>query len=66
MNLDLGYRFLIRDTNLSILPKLNVGRFFSTSSCDYTGPASQVGVKCDQQSVVNNYIYAGINLGLDF
>ena len=66
LNIDLGYRFPIRDTNISIMPEVNIGKFFSSSSCDYISPASQVGASCDQESDVDAYIFAGVNVGIGF
>lgn len=66
LNIDLGYRFPIRDTNISIMPEVNLGKFFSSSSCDYTAPASLVDASCDQESDVDLYIFAGVNVGVAF
>jgi len=66
VNFDLGYRYQIHETNISIMPEIDFGKFFSSSSCHYTAPASQIGVNCDQESVVNGYIFAGVTVGLSF
>lgn len=66
LNIDLGYRFPIRDTNVSIMPEVNLGKFFSSSSCDYTAPASLVGTACDQNSDVEAYLFAGVSVGVAF
>jgi hypothetical protein len=66
LNFDIGYRYLIEQTNISIIPRIDFGKFFSSSSCHYTAPASQIGVPCDQESVVNGYIFAGVVIGLTF
>lgn len=66
LNIDLGYRFPIRDTNVSIMPEVNIGKFFSDSSCDYTAPASLVGTACDQNSDVEGYLFAGVTVGVAF
>lgn len=66
VNIDLGYRFPIQDTNISIMPEVNLGKFFSSSSCNYTAPASRVGTSCDQTSEVNYYIFAGVTVGVAF
>ncbi len=66
VNVDLGYRFPIRDTNISLMPEVNLGKFFSSTSCDYTAPASLVGASCDQESDVDLYIFAGVNVGITF
>ncbi|HEY0720707.1 MAG TPA: autotransporter outer membrane beta-barrel domain-containing protein [Gammaproteobacteria bacterium] len=66
LNFDLGYRLPLGDTNVALMPKVNLGKFFSSSSCNYTAPASRVGAPCDQKSEVNNYIFAGVTLGFAF
>lgn len=66
LNVDLGYRFPIRATNVSIMPEIDLGKFFSSSSCEYTAPASQVGAQCDQKSEVNYYIFAGVAVSIAF
>lgn len=67
LNFDIGNRTRIRGTNISImLPDINFGKFFSTSSCDYTAPASMVGTPCNQKSEVNAYLFIGIGLGVAF
>jgi hypothetical protein len=66
VNIDLGYRFPMRDSNVSIMPEVNIGKFFFSSSCDYTAPASVVGAACDQKSEVNYYIFAGLSVGVGF
>jgi hypothetical protein len=66
VNIDLGYRIPIRGTNVSIMPEVNIGKFFMSSSCDYTAPASQVGTACDQNSVVEGYAFAGVSVGVAF
>ena len=64
LNIDLGYRFPIRDTNISLMPEVNLGKFFSSSSCVYTVPASQISAPCGQESDVDLYIFAGVNVGI--
>lgn len=66
LNFDLGYRYAIQDSNIAIMPEVNLGKFFSSTSCDYTAPASLVGSSCDEESVVNYYIFAGITLAVAF
>jgi hypothetical protein len=66
LNIDLGYRFPIRDTNISIMPEVNIGKFFMSTSCDYTAPASQVGAACEQTSDVEGYLFAGVSVGVAF
>ena len=66
VNLDLGYRMQLRDSNISIMPEINLGKFFTSSSCNYTAPASMVGNSCEENSEVEGYLFAGITLGLAF
>lgn len=66
LNFDIGYRYQIKETNISLMPEIDFGKFFSSSSCDYTAPAPQIGVHCDQESVVNGYIFAGVTIGFTF
>lgn len=66
LNVDLGYRIQLRDTNISIMPEVNLGKFFTSTSCDYTAPASLVGTPCDQNSDVEGYLFAGVSLGVAF
>jgi hypothetical protein len=40
VNIDIGDRFPIGSSSFSIMPALNLGKFFSSTSCDYTAPAS--------------------------
>lgn len=66
LNVDLGYRLPIRGTHLSVMPVVNIGKFFTSSSCEYTAPASRVGTPCSQSSVVDLYIFAGVTVGIAF
>lgn len=66
VNFDLGYRYPIKGTTISVIPKVDLGKFFSSSSCDYTAPATQIGLDCDQESVVNGYIFASVLVGFEF
>lgn len=66
LNIDLGYRFQIRKTNISIMPEVNIGKFFASSTCSYTSPPSQVGTPCKQNSDVEGYLFAGVTLGFAF
>lgn len=66
VNIDLGYRIPVQDTNISIMPEVNLGKFFSSSSCEYTAPVSRIGAPCGQTSEVNYYIFAGVSVGVAF
>lgn len=66
LNFDIGYRIPIHNTNISIRPEINLGKFFSSHSCEYTTPASRVGTYCEQESEVDYYLFAGIAVGIAF
>lgn len=66
VNVDLGYRIPLRNTNVSIMPEINLGKFFSSSACEYIAPASQIGAPCHVKSVVDAYIFAGVTIGVTF
>lgn len=66
LNIELGDRIPIRSTNLSVMPQVSLGKFFSSSLCDYTAPAGWVGTPCSQKSEVNYYIFAGVTAGIAF
>jgi hypothetical protein len=63
---DLGGRFPIGSSPVSIMPALNVGKFFSSTSCDYTAPASRVGTSCSQESEVEYYFFLAVTVGIGF
>lgn len=66
LNLNLGYRIPLHDSAISIMPEINLGTFFTSSSCDYTAPESMVGNSCKQNSEVDGYLFAGVTLGMAF
>lgn len=66
LNIDVGDRIPIGGTNVSIMPEVNVGKFFMSSSCEATAPASRIGTPCSQKSEVNYYIFVGLLAGLAF
>ncbi len=65
-NVDMGVRVPIGSPALSIMPVLNFGRFFSSTSCEYTGPPSRVGAACSQDTEVQYYIYLAVMAGFAF
>jgi hypothetical protein len=65
-NVDIGGRFPIGSSSVSIMPALNIGKFFSSTSCDYTAPASRVGTSCDQKSEVEYYMFLAVTAGIAF
>jgi len=65
-NVDIGGRFPIGSSSVSIMPALNIGKFFSSTSCEYTAPASRVGTSCSQNSEVEYYIFLAVTAGIRF
>ncbi len=65
-NVDIGDRLPIGSSNVSIMPALNVGRFFSSNSCEYTAPASLVGTSCSQRTEVKYYFFLAVTAGIAF
>jgi hypothetical protein len=65
-NVDIGGRFPIGSPSISIMPALNVGKFFSSTSCEYTAPASRVGTPCSQNTEVRYYLFLGVTAGIGF
>ncbi len=66
LNIDIGDRILIPGTRVSIMPQVNVGKFFSYHSCNYIAPAADVGTTCYQKSEVNYYWFLGLTAGFAF
>lgn len=66
LNFGIGDRIPIEGTRISIMPELNFGKFFSSRSCSYTAPVSQIGTVCTQKSEVNAYLYVGVVAGFAF
>ncbi len=66
VNVDIGDRFPIGSSSVSVMPALNVGRFFSSTSCEYTAPASVVGTSCNQRSEVKYYFFLSLMAGIGF
>jgi len=64
-NLDMGWRLPV-SSSLSVMPQMNVGRFFSSTSCDYTYPPSAVGTACSQDSEVKYYFFLALTVGVGF
>lgn len=66
VNIDFGFRIPLQNTNISIMPEASLGKFLSSSSCEYTSPASRIGTPCDQTSEVNYYLFLGVAIGFAF
>jgi hypothetical protein len=65
-NVDIGARFPIGSSSVSIMPALNIGKFFSSTSCEYTAPASRVGTSCSQNTEVKYYAFLAVTAGIGF
>ena len=65
-NVDIGGRFPIGSSSVSIMPALNVGKFFSSTSCEYTAPASLIGTACSRDTEVQAYIFLALTVGIGF
>lgn len=66
LNFELGDRISVHDTNVSIMPVANLGKFFSSRSCEATAPSSRIGTPCNQKSEVNVYLFFGVTVGIAF
>ena len=66
LGIDIGDRIPIRGSDVSVLPQVNLGKFFSSHSCEATAPASRAGSPCSQTSEVNYYIFFSVALGFSF
>ena len=65
-NVDIGWRFPIGGSAVSITPMFNIGRYFSHTSCQFVSPASRVGTACNEESEVTNYAFLAITAGIGF
>lgn len=66
LNFDIGDRILLIGSTVSILPQINLGKFFAAQSCTITSPPAQVGAYCPERAEVNAYLFAGISIGIAF
>ena len=66
LNIDIGDRIPIEGSKFSIMPEVNIGKFFMSSSCEVTAPNSMIGTPCNQKPEVNYYIFVGLLVGLEF
>ena len=65
-NVDIGGRFPIGSSPISIMPALHIGKFFTSNSCEYTAPASRVGTSCSNDSEVTYYGFLAVSVGIGF
>ncbi len=65
-DLDLGWRFPIGSSSVSILPEAHFGKFFKSASCEYTAPASLVGTECSKDTEISYYAFLALSVGIAF
>jgi len=65
-DLDFGVRIPVGSSSVSILPSVHVGKYFASSTCEYTAPASLAGTSCSQDSEVNFYGFLALTVGVAF
>jgi hypothetical protein len=65
-DLDIGGRFPIGSSSVSLMPALHIGRFFTSNSCEYTAPASQVGTSCNKDTEIKYYTFLSVSVGIGF
>ena len=66
-DLEIGGRFMLGNSPVSLMPAFHLGHFFSSSnSCSYTAPASRVGTTCDKTSEVGFYSFLVVTVGIGF
>lgn len=65
-NLDIGGRFPLGSSKVSIIPGLHFGRFFPSTTCENTG-GSKVGTPCTETTEVGGYyFYLFLMAGIGF
>ena len=66
-NVDIGARLPIGSSSVSIMPALQFGKFFSSTTCDYTAPASLAGTSCSKDGEVGGfYGFLAVSVGMGF
>ena len=65
-DVDIGARFPIGASSVSITPALNFGKYFSHRSCEFTAPASRVGTACNEDSEIVFYAFLAVTAGIAF
>ncbi len=65
-NIDIGGRFPIGSSSVSIVPAFNIGKYFSSLSCEYTAPVSWIGTACNQDTEVHAYMFLSVTVGIGF
>jgi hypothetical protein len=65
-DVDIGWRFPIGSSSVSILPEAHFGKFFKSASCEYTAPASRVGTECSKDTEISYYAFLALSVGIGF
>ncbi len=65
-DIDIGGRFPIASSSVSIMPAVHFGKFFTSNSCEYTAPASRIGTPCSQTTEVDYYAFLAVLVGIKF
>jgi len=65
-DIDMGERFPIGSSPVSIMPVVHFGKYFTSNSCEYTAPASRVGTPCSQTTEVEYYVFLAVLVGVGF
>lgn len=66
VNLEFGARIPLGPSSISLMPVVNVGKYLSSQSCDYTAPPSRVGTDCTLTSEVKAYVFWSVLAGIAF
>lgn len=65
-DVEIGGRFPIGSSPVSIMPALHIGKFFTSNSCEYTAPASRVGTSCSKDTEIGFYGFLAVSVGIGF
>jgi hypothetical protein len=65
-DLDIGGRFPIGSSPVSIMPAFHIGKFFTSNSCEYNAPASRVGTSCSKDTEIKFYMFLALSVGIGF
>jgi hypothetical protein len=65
-DVEIGGRFPIGSSTVSILPAVHIGKFFTSNSCEYTAPASLVGTSCSKDTEIEFYGFLALSVGIMF
>jgi hypothetical protein len=65
-DVNIGMRIPIGASAVSLIPVVHGGRYFGSTSCRYTSPASRVGTSCSQTSEVTYFGFVALMAGVEF